>query len=350
MSSSLHVGVIARTEIARGLAIQTRNFVEHMPVERTLIVQMPYVDCDLDETWCPNPTHVRYDARSHTLPEHVVREWLRGLDVVFTVETPYDWQLPKWAAEMGTPIVVQGNPEFVRHGQAGYEHLGDPVWWWPTSWRLDRLPAGRVMPVPMPERPTAAATWSDGPLRVLHVVGKRAHADRNGTELLMRALTQVRSRIEVTARSIDGWLPDMVMNQQVALTKITEPTEDRWSMYEDHHVLVLPRRYGGLCLPALEAAACGLAVVMPDCSPNSELASILMPLEQDTPAKTLNLACGPVREAVVHHRQLAYTIDQMARDREIVRDAQIASLNMVPRWGTYAREYMAALTQAVENA
>ena len=170
----MKIGVIARTEIATWSRIQTRNFVEHLSVAKTLIINMPTRDCDVDDSWCPEPTSVAYDARTHSLDEQVVRRWLHGLDVVFTVETPYDWRIPHWCRHMGIRLVVQGNPEFVRHGQPGYEHYGDPIWWWPTSWRLDQLPAGQVVPVPMPDRPNVAADPDDGPLRILHVVGKRA--------------------------------------------------------------------------------------------------------------------------------------------------------------------------------
>ena len=313
----LKIGVIARTEIARGLAIQTRNFVENMPVQRTLIIDMPSVDCALDESWCPNPTHITYDARHHTLDERIVRDWLRGLDVVFTVETPYDWRMPNWCREMDIPLVVQGNPEFVRHGQEGFEHLGDPIWWWPTSWRLDQLPHGDVVPVPMPDRPNVAADPNDGPLRILHVVGKRAHADRNGTEILMRSLTRVHRDVEVTMTTIDGALPDVMMRHNVKSKKLLNPVEDRWSLYEGHHILILPRRYGGLCLPALEASASGLAVLMPAVSPNEELASITCKARPSE--RTLTLACGRIPEVVSNYMDVAAMIDSLADDRRLLR-------------------------------
>ena len=132
----MRLGAIVRTEVARGLGIQSRNFVDHMPVERTLVIDMPRPDCPTDDSWCPNPTHITYDINRHVLDEQQVREWLDGLDVVFTVETPYDWRMPIWAREMGVRLIVQGNPEFIRHGQKDWLHLGDPIWWWPTSWRL----------------------------------------------------------------------------------------------------------------------------------------------------------------------------------------------------------------------
>lgn len=48
----------------------------------------------------------------------------------------------------------------------------------------------------------------------------------------------------------------------------TQPPANYWDLYEGQGVLLQPRRYGGLCLPAIEAAGAGLALVMPDVCPN----------------------------------------------------------------------------------
>lgn len=300
----MKIGLIARTEVARGLAIQSRNFHDHMPVDRVLVIDMPRADCARDETWYPNAWHAAYNDRNHTLDEMFVRSWMEGLDVVFSVETPYDWQLPAWARSMGVRTVIQGNPEFYRHGLPGFESLQHPdAWWWPTSWRLDRLPAGPVMPVPMPDRPVTARRT--GPLRLLHVMGKRAYMDRNGTEILCSALGAVSRPMEVTICGIDEQLPDVRRVRGVEVTKRPSASTDLWEMYADHDLLVMPRKYGGLCLPALEAAACGLAVAMPSCSPNEELAQMMLPIQRYAP---VNLACGPVDMAIVDQRNLALSL------------------------------------------
>lgn len=55
----------------------------------------------------------------------------------------------------------------------------------------------------------------------------------------------------------------------VDLSVRTRGVDDRWDQFRGQDVLVLPRRYGGLSLPTLEALAAGLVVVMPACPPNS---------------------------------------------------------------------------------
>ena len=42
-----------------------------------------------------------------------------------------------------------------------------------------------------------------------------------------------------------------------------------WTTYYHQDALILPRRFGGLCLPANEAIGAGIPVIMPDIDPNN---------------------------------------------------------------------------------
>lgn len=332
------IGLIARDETMRGLAIQSRNFFDHMPVDRTLVIKMPRPDCLSGYGWYPGASFANYDALHHTLDKDVVCDWMKGLDVVFTAETTYDWQLPNWARDLGVKTVIQGNPEFFRHDQEEWVHQAHPdAWWWPTPWRIDRLPRGQVMPVPMPDRLPSAKRG--GKPRFLHVVGKRAWADRNGTDVVIDALRSITEEVDFTIHGT-GWelseIP-LPIDTKVSLAVEREGVEDRWTMYADHHVLVLPRRYGGNCLPALEAAACGLGVLMPDVSPNETMASLLISGRYD---RTVQLACGPVNVADVEFTSLGRMISELAADPQRVAAAQEHSLRTVPRWSEFRQIYL----------
>ena len=341
----MKIGAIVRSEYARGLAIQTKNFVDHMPVERVLSVKMTNPDCALAEGWYPGATEVTC-SREHTLDERLVREWMEGLDVVFTVETPYDWSLPRWAREMKVKTVIQGNPEFVRHGQVGYGHHEHPdAWWWPTSWRLANLPPGIVMPVPMPDHePTAAEPFDGGPLRIYHIAGKRAFADRNGTDTVINSLRALREDIIVTMHGLDHSLPeiDPVRNLTVNVERVG--VADRWDMHRDQHLLVMPRRYGGLCLPVLEAASRGIAVLMTDVSPNEELASRRVPVNIQ---RTIRVAAGEILAADVHHFELAQEINAFASDRDYLSQHMRQTSALVTHWSTMKEKYMEAFARVL---
>jgi len=341
----MRLGLIARCEIARGIAIQSRNFYDHMGPMSVLLVRMPKPDCTEAPEWYPGATHVQYDVNSHTLPESAVKAWLRSVDVVFTVETPNDWRMPRWCREMGVKLVIQGNPEFVRHGRPGFEDLPHPdAWWWPTSWRAGQVPSGAIVPVPMPSI-GAPSPRRDGPLRVLHVVGKRAFADRNGTDILVQALRRTRQRMDVTIIGLDGQLPHVqksAHNRGLTVNYIPDGVTDRWDMYADQDVLVLPRRYGGLCLPALEAGVMGLAVMMPDCSPNEELAAIRVPVRRTEP---LQLACGEIQASVVNPLDLAAALDDLALSDAALRQAKYRQETFVHRWSDWVRPYTEMLAR-----
>jgi hypothetical protein len=306
---------------------------------------MPRKDCDTDDSWYPGATKIVYDDRFHQLDEATVRAWLEGLDVAFTVETPNDWRIPTWCREMGVKLIVQGNPEFVRHGQPDWRHESPDEWWWPTSWRLNHLPAGPVMPVPMPDDIRYVAAPIDETLKIVHVIGKRAHADRNGTAVFMDSLRATRLPIHITMYSIDGVIDGEIRRQRNISTDVYPwGVTDRWEMYQGHHLLVLPRRYGGLCLPALEAAASGLGVMMTDCPPNDELASVLVSPRR---TRSLAMACGIIEAHDINHLDLGAALDEMARHPDRVEAAMLRSYAMVPRWSVWRQRYLDRMAELV---
>lgn len=349
----MRLGLIARCEIARGIAIQSKGFYDHMPVDKVLLVRMPRPDCAEAVDWYEDAvtTHALYDMKTHQLDERTVRNWLYGLDVVFTVETPNDWRIPTWCREAGVKLVIQGNPEFVRHGRPGYEQVPHPdAWWWPTRWREDLLPAGVHMPVPMPTVTTGVMrSPADRPLHVLHVVGKRAFGDRNGTDIFIQALRRVRRPMHVTIYGLDGELPKVPINVgNPGLTVEYHPdgTTNRWTMYTNQDVLVLPRRYGGLCLPALEASACGLAVMMTDCPPNDELAYLRVSVRR---WQTMVLACGPVQTADAAPIDIAARLDDLADQPDTVAFAQTEQAKLVTRWGDARQHHLDELQKVIDS-
>lgn len=343
------IGLIGRCEIARGLGVQSKGFYDALPVDRVLLVRYPppYLDCEENPSWYPGATHITYDGRDHTLPQNEVMDWLSGLDVVFTCETPYDWRLPDWARSVGCKTVVQGNPEFFRHDKPEFGYKADPdEWWWPTPWRLDRLPTGRVMPVPMPDRERTNRTPPDldGRIHFIHVVGKRAYEDRNGTDIFLAALRHITEECDVTVYGYGHELPEhqLPIGSPVRFRQFAGGTPDRWDLYTDASVLVMPRRYGGNSLPALEAAACGVGVSMSQVSPNETMASRLIPCMD---SRLINLACGRVHSADVDQATLGADLNLLAVSPDTVARMQSRSFESVPRWSEYASIYMDAFEQ-----
>lgn len=314
----------------------------HLAPARTLVVTgvggRTNVGADEHPDWYPGATFLP-SLEGHTLNEPKVRDWMDGLDVVVSVETPYDWRLPAWARSMNVRTVIHGNPEFYKHHLEPSRSQPD-AWWWPTRWLLDRLPAGPVVPVPVPDDvPVAAAEPGEGPLTIVHTVGRRAHADRAGTLPLMKALPLLRERVHVRLYSQDGTIPKPVVRRNVTVEVVSESIPDRWAMYAGAHVLIAPRRYGGLSIPSLEAFASGLAVAMPDCSPNWWWP--IIPL--DCRMTRMNLPVGDIPAADVSPHVLAAAIDRMAADSSLIANAQRAAREWTVhnRWSVLLPDYEA---------
>lgn len=321
-------GLIARGE-DRGLGTLTWELARHYDPDRVLLIDP--VDARFPVhagRYAANPTTtVAWPDPHRQLPEREVRDWLDGLDVVFSAETFYDWRLVTWAREAGVATVCQGMPEFYRHPQHPDWPQPD-LWVWPTQWLRDTdlIPPGPIVPVPAPDTHPLLAARPDetGPLRVVHVAGHHAHADRNGTRSFLGALRRCREPVHATIFSQDR-LPRVNMPGNVTVELHERGVADRWAHYDRQHVLVMPRKYGGLCLPVHEAMAAGLAVVMTDTWWNRATWPALV----EAPVarwQNLQLPVGTVPAAIVDEGALARTIDGLARDRGQLAGAQWAAL------------------------
>lgn len=342
----MKLGIIARAE-DRGLGIQTWEACRHLAPERVLVIDVENPDgfpLHLDRYPGATVARLQTNGVDWWLPEALVRDWLAGLDVVFSCETLYDWRLATWAEEAGVATVVQLNPEFFVHGRGG---LPEPTAWWnPSTWRMAELPPRtRHVPVPVALDRFPGGAWPTqasehgGPLRVLHVGGRPALGDRNGTELLSKAMRRAQG-VELTISSQRPTRHGARAVGEVA---------DYWRLYDGFDVLAMPRRYGGLCLPVQEAMAAGLAVVMPSCSPNAEMWPIC-PVRWQYRGQ-LPVPAGMVPLAETDARDLAVVLSRLAREREELEAWQglARSWAQAHSWEALRPLYEEELARAIES-
>ncbi len=319
----MRIGLLARAD-QRGLGIMTAAFYRHLQ-PKTLVIEMASARGfaqDFDQY--PGEQVVTFDG--HHLPEVEVKAWLRGLDVLYSAETFYDWRIVEWAHDAGVATTCHVMPEFMRHNT---EPLRHPTQWWaPTTWRLDLLPPGTpVVPVPVEDDvfPLTPAGVGDR-LQVVHVAGHRAAGDRNGTLQLLTAAQMVRQPMDIRVLCQDERLPQVRLRTPGVTLKM-EPggVADRRDLYAGSQLMVLPRRYGGLCLPAQEALASGLALAMPSVPPNPSTWP-MAPLRgrwegrQATPS-------GEVKSFAADARYIAATLDRMARNPVQVAELQTKAVD-----------------------
>lgn len=349
----MRVGLIARSE-DRGLGVQTWEFYRHLRPDATLLIDMG----KLDGGFAAHPERFPDAQLVHFLDERlvevdVVRDFLTAVDVVYTAETCYDWRVPTWAAEARTGLVVHANPEFYHH-PIDKSRPHPTAWWAPTSWRLGHLPAEtRVVEVPCSvdlfPSTVAAAPESHQEARWLHVVGHKAAGDRNGTTLLLRALRKLRHRHVVTMTSQGESLPSTrALGPGVTVEYRTDqPVANRTDLYAGHHALVLPRRYGGLCLPALEAMSAGLMVVMSAASPNEAWPG---PRVAAVRAGQLHLHSGRMTLMATNIPDLSRTMDLFAGDAEQLAagQAEARAWAVAHSWDNLTQLYVDELTRVAD--
>ena len=330
----MRIGLIARAD-SRGLGIQTKAFHDQMQPTKTMVV-----NCS-----SANPLPLRMDwypgaAWTRGLP--TVRDYasfLNDLDAVYTAETAYGQAFWPLAHQHGVRTVLHANYEFL-------DRRDQPtVWAAPSLWHIDQWPEGTIhLPVPIetnrfqPDLPQHATN-------LLHIVGRPAVHDRNGTLDLLKALDRVTHPFTVTIRCQQpGYVGDLIAKHRIRtpdhITLILDScdTPNYWDNYTGQHALILPRRFGGLCLPANEAIGAGIPVIMPNIDPNNTW------LPEEWLITAYQAGHFNAKQRIAYHNtnilELAHTIDQLA-DPRFYRDAThiAAHLRNQLSWDTLKPTY-----------
>lgn len=337
----MKLGLIARAD-NRGLGVQLWEAYRHLSPAKTMVIDCP--------SKAPLPLHLeRFPGATvvHGFPTAAdCREFLTDLDVVYTAETPYNPELFSEAALMGVKTVLHFNFEFLAHLQN--PSLPAPTLFAaPSMWRYQDVPFTNktFLPVPIacdrfadvwrPSTPTAH--------QFLHIVGRPAVGDRNGTADLLGALPYVRSPITMTIRCQDPAYVPSLLNMRgvpanVELVIVSADIPNYWDAYTGADVLVMPRRFGGLCLPVNEALGAGMPVIMPAIEPNHWL-----PADWLVPATKSGSFMAKTRIDLhtTDPRALAERIDRFATDRAFYAESQTIATDLAKRnsWEALLPEY-----------
>lgn len=246
------IGMIARAN-NRGLGIQTWEIARHLQPDVTVVIEEQTDKFGWFPERFPGAILSPWAGYMGDLSDEAI-DALLECDTIFTVETTYDPKLFPLAQANARKTVIYVNPEFYRE----HEVESASEVWVPTTWRIDQIPRAKVVTMPV-ALDRFQQEPGDG---FLFVGGHAARADRNGFEIAIRSAR--RAGVPLTVISQD---PLRQMDRGVT---VSPSVENYWDLYRGMGVLVMPRKYGGLSLPVQEAMAAGMAVVMGDCSPNSD--------------------------------------------------------------------------------
>jgi len=349
-------GLIARCD-GGGLANQTWEYYNAMKPDKTLVVDIDHLNGNRSNyDLYPNATF----CNIHPIPDDTLRAFFKGLTSVFIAEAPYNTRFYDIAREMGVKTINQYNYEFIDW----YDYPDAPfpdVLVAPSKWNYETMQAicdakgVKHIYIHCPvNRDRLPFRQIKQARRFLHNAGKCAAQDRNGTMDLIRATKYLKTdaKVIIKFQGEQGLVHHMTMTTDDYLQYakdygdmskiefIVEDTPNYEDVYKLGDVMVLPRRYGGNCLPMNEALSCGMPVIMTDIEPND----MFLPGEWlvDTGLAGEFKARLPVQLYSAHPSALASKIDEfynMTEDEMLAENQKADQLAESISWDVMRGEY-----------
>jgi hypothetical protein len=229
-------------EVASGLGIQTKAFVDHGIIDKVFVT--------------PHSTYPREHWYTKEQTVNSTEELLDTCDKLIFMETPFHWDIIPKARERGiktillvmyecTPYPMPYTPDVLVGGSlaetqlySNCKHINVPV---EMEWK----------------QRTKARVF-------IHNSGHGGLLNRNSTPEVLEAMKYVRSPIKLIVRTQNG---NYTSNDpRVEIVRGSIPYEDLW---KEGDVLLFPEKFGGSFLPMQEALASGMAVMATDRFPTN---------------------------------------------------------------------------------
>lgn len=265
------VGIVARSDNT-GLGNQTRDLVRMLNPDKVMLIDFTPLN--------GNKQHPEwYDGYDITnvsgFPSNnEFKQFLSGLDVLISCETFYNNRLVDFARKRNVKTILQYNYEFLEYLQFNNKPLPD-VLLAPSKWNIEKVTElfsdrCKVLYLPPPIfeddfLQSRSNNLQQDHKRVLHIAGKVADKDRNGTNSVIEMLEHSTSDYELVIRTQNGDFASS--DPRVTIHK--ENIENKQDLYNGFDLMILPRRYAGLCLPMNESLISGIPVFMTNISPNN---------------------------------------------------------------------------------
>ena len=269
----MRLGIIARSDNT-GLGNQTMELVKMLNPDKILLINSQFFNNNKQHPEWYKDYNVIETRKGMPRTNEVV-SFLENIDVVISCETFYHLELVDLAKAKGIKTILQYNYEL-------FGNLVHPEWTLPdvflapSSWNLDPVMEKfgnktKVMHLPPPTDHTLFNQAKEINLlkdhkRILHIAGKKAAKDRNGTDSLLVMIKYSKGDYELVIKSQTPL--NLICKDSRVKIEVGNP-DNRQDMYSGFDAMVLPRRYAGLCLPMNEALMSALPVFMTDISPNN---------------------------------------------------------------------------------
>lgn len=271
----MRLGIIARSDNT-GLGYQTKQLTDMLNPSKVMLIDFSQHNNNKQHPEWYNGYEV---INVLGIPDsRDIDRFLKDIDVVLSCETFYNNdELILKARDKGIKTILQYNYELF--GNLSKKSMALPnVLVSPSLWKIDDIEfkfgrKAKVVHLPPPTNTNlfdgaSKINKSKTHNRILHIAGKRAAQDRNGTNTIVDMLRYSKADYELVIRTQTKL--DINFNDDRVVLDYND-SEDRESMYVGFDAMVLPRRYAGLCLPMNESLLSALPVFMTNISPNNKV-------------------------------------------------------------------------------
>jgi hypothetical protein len=306
----MRLGMIVRADNT-GLGNQTYELTQMLNPKKIMIIDFT--------SYNGNKQHIEwYAERDYVIIKGIptdeeINDFLDDIDVLLSCETFYNYDTPTLARKKGVKTCLQYNYELFGNLRRDKKPVPD-VLISPSPWMIQKVynrfyNYAKVIHLPPPTRPelfegAREINMSKDHRRILHIAGKAAANDRNGTESVLEMMRHSKADFELVIKS---QTPISSKGLDSRITIEIDNVKNRQNMYAGFDAMILPRRYAGLCLPMNEALLSGLPVFMTDISPNN----VILPKEWLTDSEELGILrlAAPVICYDVNQKKFAQNID-----------------------------------------
>lgn len=230
-----------------------------------------------------------------------IQEFSKGLDIIFSIETFYNPFACSTIRQCGVKSALRVNYEYLDT----LVGMNKPdLFILPLDWNAQYIPNPKIiLPWPVdterfrPREIRTAKTF-------VHIEGNGGYMDRNGTDIVLKAIPFVKSPARFIIWS-QRKSPKITDQRILWRGSATRPEE----LYDEGDVLLYPRKHSGQSLVVNEAQAKGMAIMMTDMEPQNKFlppALLIKPMKIfQTEIKRL-IDC-----AIIDPREVAKKVDEI---------------------------------------
>lgn len=269
------IGLIARSDDT-GLGNQTRELANMLNPDKIMLIDFTDYNGNSQHPEWYNGFNVT-EIKGIPSARDIIK-FIKGVDIVISCETFYNTrEFIPLSRQHGVITALQYNYELFDNLEKPKMPLPD-ILISPSLWKINDVKdrfgkKAKVVYLPPPTDPNIFENAKNTNLKnkhnkILHIAGKKAAMDRNGTNSVIEMLKYSEANYQLVIRTQTN-LGIEINDSRIIVDY--QNIANREDMYIGFDAMILPRRYAGLCLPMNESLFSALPVFMTNIEPNNKV-------------------------------------------------------------------------------